>query len=352
MPVIQPTVLHPAAFTRFGDLLRFLRRRAQLTQRDLGIAVGYNFAQICRLEQGQRLPDRSMVAAVFVPALGLEQAPELAARLIELADAAHQQRHDAELATLIPAPAQDTVESVEVDALEAIPAPAPYEVPRLRLVARLHARLIAERRVALVGLAAAEQGYVVREAVGDRQGMLMAANQRALLLIALDRLAEAGALAAHTLALGELTGDMYELGFTLEKQAIVQMLAGDAPAAQSTLRQALALPTVADDPKLRDDLLDDMAVALLMNGAVDEVQAILEAHVEGSGLWVELDKLLLAALIALARGEHSAAHIAADQLASRARAVGYPLYERKARQLATTAMPPDYPRLMWVIDPR
>ena len=41
-----PTELSPAAFTNFGALLRFLRRRARLTQRELSIEVGYNFGQI------------------------------------------------------------------------------------------------------------------------------------------------------------------------------------------------------------------------------------------------------------------------------------------------------------------
>src|SRR5262245_56132492 len=153
MPPDQVTT--PASFTRFGDLLRFLRRRAQITQRDLSIAVGYSFAQICRLEQGQRLPARDVVAALFVPALDLADAPEWAARLIELADAARQVRHEAALAAQAPAPqASPGAEALaEIDVLEAIPAPAPYEVPRLRLAARLHARLVNERGVALVGLA-------------------------------------------------------------------------------------------------------------------------------------------------------------------------------------------------------
>lgn len=41
-------------FTTFGDLLKFLRRRAGLTQRELSIAVGYSHAQISRLELNQR----------------------------------------------------------------------------------------------------------------------------------------------------------------------------------------------------------------------------------------------------------------------------------------------------------
>src|SRR3712207_9366625 len=81
----------PTAFTNFGALLRFLRRRARLTQRELSIEVGYNFGQISRLEAGQRFPDPSVVAAVFVPALDLENEQAWATRLIELAEAARDQ---------------------------------------------------------------------------------------------------------------------------------------------------------------------------------------------------------------------------------------------------------------------
>jgi hypothetical protein len=42
IPKARPT---PQAFTNFGALLCFLRRRARLTQRELSIAVGYNFAR-------------------------------------------------------------------------------------------------------------------------------------------------------------------------------------------------------------------------------------------------------------------------------------------------------------------
>ncbi len=72
-------------FTTFGDLLRYLRRRAGLTQIELSIAVGYSHAQISRLEQNQRPPDQATVAARFVPALHIEDEPDLVARLLELA---------------------------------------------------------------------------------------------------------------------------------------------------------------------------------------------------------------------------------------------------------------------------
>jgi WD40 repeat protein len=80
-------------FTTFGDLLKFLRRRQGLTQRELSIAVGYSHAQISRLELNQRLPDLATIAARFVPALDLEREPGTAARLMDLAAA--MQRDDA-----------------------------------------------------------------------------------------------------------------------------------------------------------------------------------------------------------------------------------------------------------------
>jgi WD40 repeat protein/transcriptional regulator with XRE-family HTH domain len=80
-------------FTTFGDLLRFLRRRAGITQLELSIAVGYSTAQICRLEQNLRLPDPPTIEARFVPALYLEDEPKAVARLMELA--ANVRREDA-----------------------------------------------------------------------------------------------------------------------------------------------------------------------------------------------------------------------------------------------------------------
>src|SRR3954462_10632502 len=76
------------SFATFGDLLKYLRRRAQLTQRDLSIAVGYSEPQISYLETNRRPPDVATVAARFVPVLDLNDEPALAHRLVELAEAA------------------------------------------------------------------------------------------------------------------------------------------------------------------------------------------------------------------------------------------------------------------------
>jgi WD40 repeat protein len=87
-------------FTTFGDLLRYLRRRAGITQVELSLAVGYSNAQISRLEQNLRPPDLTIIEARFVPALGLEQEPNAVARLLELA--ANVRREDAPSTGLCP----------------------------------------------------------------------------------------------------------------------------------------------------------------------------------------------------------------------------------------------------------
>src|SRR5215813_7588407 len=72
-------------FTTFGDFLKYLRRRAQLTQSELAISCGYDTSHMSRLESNQRLPDQATLLALFVPALGLEDEPELVERLLALA---------------------------------------------------------------------------------------------------------------------------------------------------------------------------------------------------------------------------------------------------------------------------
>ena len=77
--------LSPEKFSTFGDLLKYLRKREELTQRELAILVGYSDTQISRLEQSQRVPDAATLRALFVPALHLEYESQWVERLLELA---------------------------------------------------------------------------------------------------------------------------------------------------------------------------------------------------------------------------------------------------------------------------
>ncbi len=75
----------PTTLETFGEFLKYLRRRARLTQDELGRAVGYSREQINRLERNQRLPEIVTLASLFVPALDLRDEPQLVARFLQLA---------------------------------------------------------------------------------------------------------------------------------------------------------------------------------------------------------------------------------------------------------------------------
>jgi TolB-like protein/Flp pilus assembly protein TadD/DNA-binding XRE family transcriptional regulator len=94
--------------TTFGDLLRYLRRRAGLTQTELSIAVGCSDAQISRLEQNTRLPNLAAVQARFLPVLRLKNEPVARERLLHLAERAQQERADAHVGVEIQGGARPT----------------------------------------------------------------------------------------------------------------------------------------------------------------------------------------------------------------------------------------------------
>ena len=71
--------------TTFGDLLKRLRKRAGMTQDDLAAAIGYSRSLVGALERNDRLPDIEVVIQTYLPALGLQEEPLLAAQLVEAA---------------------------------------------------------------------------------------------------------------------------------------------------------------------------------------------------------------------------------------------------------------------------
>jgi hypothetical protein len=100
-------------FTTFGDLLRYLRRRAGITQTELSIAVGYSISQISRLEQNLRLPDIPTIQARFIQPLCLEDEPKAVTRLLELAAAVR--REDAPALGMCPYKGLDYFDESDTD---------------------------------------------------------------------------------------------------------------------------------------------------------------------------------------------------------------------------------------------
>jgi len=77
-----------ASFKTLGELMRYLRESAHLTQRELASKVDYHYSYISRVENNQHTPDPATLMARFIPALGLENESKWSARLLELAKTA------------------------------------------------------------------------------------------------------------------------------------------------------------------------------------------------------------------------------------------------------------------------
>ena len=81
----RPDAIEPSEFHTFGELLRYLRERAHLTQRDLAERVGYHYSYLSRFEKNERVPDEIVLRARFLPALNLQTSSIWAERITELA---------------------------------------------------------------------------------------------------------------------------------------------------------------------------------------------------------------------------------------------------------------------------
>jgi helix-turn-helix protein len=121
--------------------------RARLTQRELGLAVGYSEAQISRLEKGKRLPDPSVVAALFLPSLGLANEPELASRLHRLAETARTSSHTTAMPMGSERHEVGAVSPAMADDLADVPLPPQPNVHRAAEAAELADLLAAQRCV-------------------------------------------------------------------------------------------------------------------------------------------------------------------------------------------------------------
>ena len=142
-------------FTTFGDLLKYLRRRAGYTQRELSIVVGYSDTQISRLEHNERLPDLATLTARFLPVLQLDKEPEVARRLLDLAAAVR--REDAPAAGLPPYKGLHYFDEADAELFFGREALTKW------LVARLAERATSTQRfLAVVGASGSGKSSVVR----------------------------------------------------------------------------------------------------------------------------------------------------------------------------------------------
>lgn len=150
----------------FGGLLKYLRRRARLTQRELALRVGYTEAHLCRLEKDERQPDISTVATLFVPALELEESPAQVEQLLKLASQSRLTRQGGRVTVRRTGVRQVEIRHEVVEdlgALEDVPPAPTHWVARPELIRRAAALLQSERRLALIGMAGAGKTMLAAE---------------------------------------------------------------------------------------------------------------------------------------------------------------------------------------------
>lgn len=140
---MAPRSMHSSTDLTFGVLLKQLRKRAGMTQGDLAAALGYSIALISSLEKAQRRPDLQAVTESFIPALGLQDDPHLAASLIEQAALARGERPPA--AITLRRTTQMTLHEERTVTSTHLPAPPTLLIGRTAEVNQLCNRLLGHR---------------------------------------------------------------------------------------------------------------------------------------------------------------------------------------------------------------
>ena len=162
------------SLSTFGDLLKYLRRRARLTQREVAVAVGYSEAQVSRLEQNKRPPDLAALTAMFIPALFLDDEPEIVARLLELAAAARGEELPRNgVVTFSRSVRKDVLEDVpdiEANGRNNLPLQLTSFVGRQREIAELKNLLDRARLITLTGSGGSGKTRLALETARQRIG--------------------------------------------------------------------------------------------------------------------------------------------------------------------------------------
>jgi predicted ATPase len=123
-------------YTTCGELLKFLRRRVRLSQRELSIAVGYSESHISRIENNERSVDRTSVLALFVPALQLEEEPEMVNRFLALCAESPTTANGASAAPVLPPPLPPTAVHPQTVATACPPERRSLSVPLTAFIGR------------------------------------------------------------------------------------------------------------------------------------------------------------------------------------------------------------------------
>ena len=127
-------------------------------------------------------------------------------------------------------------------------------------------------------LQALDEGDALVRSIGDVRGLAHSERRRILWLLARGQPVEARAVAERLLLEVELHDLQPMKADCLSNLAIAQMVLGDLPGAQTTLRHALTLPICDEEPRIRLELQSNLALALLAAGDLDGATRMLQSE--------------------------------------------------------------------------
>src|SRR5262249_44642750 len=134
----------------------------------------------------------------------------------------------------------------------------------------LRANLLYTRGDVAASLELAREACRVKDRLGDRHSLLVSRNQEVKALFALGRLGEARLVIDDALAELDTLGDDRLRGYWLMLLSELHMLSGEGARAQDSAKQAMALPIMVDEVKLKSDCCNHLAMALLAEGHVED----------------------------------------------------------------------------------
>ena len=174
----------------------------------------------------------------------------------------------------------------------------------------------------------------LKHLIGDVQGEATTDNQRAQVLLARGKAQDAMSIIERLLKRTEETGEMRWRASYLDTAGTILLALGEFTKSKVLLEEALALPTISNDPQLKTYLRNHLALAHLGSGEREKAESVFNAT-EGtlnSGL-VAIESHLVEAILLAASGKPAEAGEKLVIMEKEASDLSLVFYNRISRQV-------------------
>lgn len=174
----------------------------------------------------------------------------------------------------------------------------------------------------------------LKHLIGDVQGEATTDNQRAQVLLARGKAQDAMSIIERLLRRTEETGEMRWRASYLDTAGTILLALGEFTKSKVLLEEALALPTISNDPQLKTYLRNHLALSHLGSGEREKAESVFNAT-EGtlnSGL-VAIESHLVEAILLAASGKPAEAGEKLVIMEKEASDLSLVFYNRISRQV-------------------